>query len=92
MQLKKGELTYLATIASLCESDGAPGPLPPCVEGVLDDNKDIMPEELPKHLPPRREVDHQIELEPGTRPPASSAYRMAPPELKELRKQLDELL
>ncbi|KAL5831624.1 hypothetical protein ACOSQ4_016978 [Xanthoceras sorbifolium] len=51
-----------------------------------------MPAELPKKLPPRREVDHQIELEPGTKPPAKAPYRMAPPELEELRKQLKDLL
>ncbi|KAL5733419.1 hypothetical protein ACOSQ2_033111 [Xanthoceras sorbifolium] len=51
-----------------------------------------MPTELPKKLPPRREVDHQIELEPGIKPPAKALYRMAPPELEELRKQLKDLL
>jgi hypothetical protein len=51
-----------------------------------------MPAELPKRLPPRREVDHKIELEPGARPPAMAPYRMAPPEFEELRKQLKELL
>jgi len=34
----------------------------------------------------------KIELESGTRPPAMGPYRMAPPELEELRKQLNELL
>ncbi|KAK4384076.1 RNA-directed DNA polymerase [Sesamum angolense] len=48
--------------------------------------------ELPKKLPPRRATDHAIELEPGARPPAQAPYRMAPVELVELRKQLDELL
>ncbi|KAL9259868.1 Transposon Ty3-I Gag-Pol polyprotein-like protein [Drosera capensis] len=51
-----------------------------------------MPKELPKKLPPRREVDHVIELEPGTRPPAKEPYRMAPTELEKLRKQLKDLL
>ncbi|KAL9269125.1 Retrovirus-related Pol polyprotein from transposon 297-like protein [Drosera capensis] len=51
-----------------------------------------MPKELPKKLSPRREVDHKIELEPGTRPPARPPYRMAPTELEELRKQLRNLL
>ncbi|KAL0549992.1 hypothetical protein IC582_014487 [Cucumis melo] len=37
-------------------------------------------------------IDHEIELVPGEKPPAKNAYRMAPPELAELRKQLDELL
>ena len=51
-----------------------------------------MPEELPKTLPPRREVDHMIELEAGAKPPALAPCHMAPPELEELRKKLKELL
>ncbi|MCF8704065.1 hypothetical protein L3055_11050, partial [Corynebacterium sp. MC-02] len=90
--VKKGEPTFLATIVDASVGDAVPETLPSCIEAVLDENTDVMPDELPKHLPPRRAVDHQIELEPGTRPPAFPAYRMAPPELKELRQQLDELL
>ncbi|GJT45452.1 hypothetical protein Tco_0954167 [Tanacetum coccineum] len=52
----------------------------------------MMPKELPKKLPPRREVDHTIELETGSKPPAKAPYRMPPPELEELRKQLKELM
>lgn len=33
-----------------------------------------------------------MELEPGTVPPARAPTRMAPPELAELRRQLDDLL
>ena len=51
-----------------------------------------MPDELPKTLPPRREVDHKIELEVRDKPPAHARYHMAPPKLEELRKQLKELL
>lgn len=47
-----------------------------------------MPEALPKQLPPRREIDHQIELEPGAKLPAMGPYRITPPKLAELRKQL----
>nr|GEW28756.1 hypothetical protein [Tanacetum cinerariifolium] len=43
-------------------------------------------------LPPRREVDHTIELESGSKPPAKAPYRMPLPELEELRKQLKELM
>ena len=67
-------------------------PLPPIMETVLEENKDGMPDELPKTLPPRREVDHMIELEAGAKPPAHAPYRMAPPELEELRKQMKKLL
>ena len=51
-----------------------------------------MPEQLPKVLPPRRTVDQEIELLSRVKPPAKGLYRMAPLELVELRKQLDELL
>ena len=51
-----------------------------------------MPPKLPKKLPPRRDIDHKIELLPGTVAPAQAPYRMAPKELVELRKQLNELL
>ena len=59
---------------------------------MLDEFKDVMPAELPKRLPPIREVDHTIELESGAKPLAFGPYRMAPPELEELRKHLKELL
>ncbi|KAM2774407.1 hypothetical protein COP1_019303 [Malus domestica] len=88
---KKGEATFLATLM-LNEGEEKYGPLPKQVEDVLVEFADVMPKELPKKLPPRREVDHAIELEPGAKPPSKSPYRMSPPELEELRKQLNELL
>ncbi|RVW59550.1 Transposon Tf2-12 polyprotein [Vitis vinifera] len=95
MQVKKGlkreEVTYLATLKEE-KDDGSGEPMPKEIEGVLDEFKDVMPPELPKRLPPRREEDHKIELEPGAKPPAMGPYRMAPPELEELRRQLKELL
>ena len=66
--------------------------MPPAIKAVLEEYKDVMPTELPKKLPPKRDVDHHIELEPGAKPPAMAPYRMAPPELAELRKQLQDLL
>ncbi|CAN6567559.1 unnamed protein product [Malus baccata var. baccata] len=88
---KKGEATFLATLM-LNEGEEKHGPLPKQVEAVLVEFADVMPKELPKKLPPRREVDHAIEFEPGAKPPSKSPYRMSPPELEELRKQLNELL
>ena len=35
---------------------------------------------------------HKIELVPNAQPPARAPYRMSPPELEELRKQLKELI
>ncbi|CAN6708067.1 unnamed protein product [Malus baccata var. baccata] len=73
---KKGEAKFLATLI-LNEGEEKHGPLPKQVEDVLVEFADVMPKELPKKLPPRREVDHAIELEPGAKPPSKSPYRIA---------------
>ncbi|XP_059654537.1 uncharacterized protein LOC132301286 [Cornus florida] len=92
---KKGETSYLATLLETPDDELVPSPqeeVPKEIRAVLDEYTDVIPKELPKKLPPRREVDHQIELEPGSKPPALVPYRMAPSELEELRRQLKELL
>nr|GEW18465.1 hypothetical protein CTI12_AA187700 [Tanacetum cinerariifolium] len=75
---------------SLCILDG--GKTYTVIERVLDEFKDVMAKELPKKLPPMREVDHTIELETDSKPSAKAPYRMPPPELEELRNQLKELM
>nr|GEY74503.1 putative reverse transcriptase domain-containing protein [Tanacetum cinerariifolium] len=42
-------------------------------------------------LPPPRQVEFKIELVPGAAPVARASYRLAPSEMKELAKQLQEL-
>ncbi|KAL0453903.1 UNVERIFIED_CONTAM: Transposon Ty3-G Gag-Pol polyprotein, partial [Sesamum latifolium] len=58
---------------------------------VVREFSNIFPEELPV-LPPHREIDFEIETIPGAAPISIAPYRMAPSELKELKKQLEELL
>ena len=57
--LKRGEPTFLASLVGCVERYFEAVPLLYWIEKVLNDNRDVMPEELPKRLPPRREVDHQ---------------------------------
>ncbi|KAK8600773.1 hypothetical protein V6N12_050622 [Hibiscus sabdariffa] len=57
---------------------------------VVSEFIDVFPKELPS-LPPTREVEFEIEVQPGTNPVSITPYRMAPIELKELKKQLEEL-
>ena len=52
---------------------------------------DVFPEDL-SSLPPVREVDFGIELEPGTALISKAPYRMTPAKLTELKEQLQELL
>jgi hypothetical protein len=65
---------------------------PNCIKQVLDEFSDVMLEDLPEDLPPRRQVDHVIKVMPGVTPPAKAPYRMSHEELKELKVQLKELL
>ena len=51
----------------------------------------VFPEELPG-LPPDRETEFTIEVTPSVAPISIPPYRMAPLELQELKKQLQELL
>ncbi|KAL0543941.1 hypothetical protein IC582_019048 [Cucumis melo] len=54
-------------------------------EPVVREYPNVFPDELPR-LPPPREIDFAIELEPDTAPISRAPYRMAPAELKELKK------
>ena len=58
---------------------------------VVSEFPDVFLEEL-LGLPPPREIKFTIDLYPGTKPISIAPYCMAPLELKEQRKQLDQLL
>jgi hypothetical protein len=58
---------------------------------VVCEYPDVFPDELPG-MPPDREIEFAIELQPGSGPISKRPYRMPPAELAELKKQLQELL
>src|ERR1700676_446252 len=64
----------------------------PRIKAVLEEYKDVFPDDLPGGLPPTRDIDHKIEIIPGSAPPVRAPYRMSVPELDELKKQLNDLL
>jgi hypothetical protein len=64
---------------------------PQALKELLLTNEDLFAKQLPG-LPPEREVFHTINLEEGHRPPNRPAYRLAPSELAECEKTVDELL
>ncbi|KAJ7963973.1 Retrotransposon protein, putative, Ty3-gypsy subclass [Quillaja saponaria] len=95
LQFKKGVKRYEPTfvvVPLVTEHQGDGEPMPPTIQGVLKEYEGVMPDKLPQTLPHRRGIDHEIELVLGIKPPAKAPYWMAPPELAELRKQLNELL
>jgi len=58
---------------------------------VVGEFLDIFPEDLPG-LPPDREVEFTIDVLSGTAPISKAPYRMAPEELAEVKKQIQDLL
>ena len=58
---------------------------------MVKDHPEVFPEDLPG-LPPTRKVEFRIDLVPGAAPVAETPYRLAPPEMRELSEQLQELL
>nr|GFB18592.1 putative reverse transcriptase domain-containing protein [Tanacetum cinerariifolium] len=67
-------------------------PIERCLEDVPVIFKflDVFPEDFPG-LPPPRQVEFKIELVLGAAPVVRAPYRLAPSEMKELAKQLQEL-
>ena len=66
--------------------------IPKEVEPILEEFVDVVPEGIPHGLPPMRDIQHQIDLVPGSVLPNKSANRMSPKEHEELTRQVDELL
>lgn len=54
--------------------------------GILKEFKDVMLIELSKELPPRRPINHWMELLLGKKHPTQVPYKMSPVELPELWK------
>ena len=76
-QLSKGQHRGERTIAVILVEEEPPtkDPTPdkhihPKLIDILKEFEDVMPEDLPKELPLRREIDHKIELVDGAKPVA----------------------
>ena len=84
--LEGGCEAYLATIATKeVVGGGDPDGIP-----LVREFDDVF--RALQGIPPDRADPFIIELEPGTAPLSKSPYRMAPAEMAELKKQLEELL
>ncbi|GJX36366.1 putative reverse transcriptase domain-containing protein [Tanacetum coccineum] len=57
---------------------------------IVKDFPEVFPKDL-SGIPPARQVEFQIDLAPGVAHVARAPYRLAPSEMKELAKQLQEL-
>jgi hypothetical protein len=77
----------VANHAKVNQLDASEGPKVP----MVSEFPDVFPEELPG-MPPNRDIEFVIELMPSTAPIYKSPYRMATPELVELKEHIRELL
>ena len=58
----------------------------------MGDYEDIIVDDFPDALPPKRSVSHHIDLIPGASFPNKAAYRMTPKENEEIKNQVQKLL
>ena len=84
--MRKGCEAYLAHAVDTNNSPTKLEDIP-----IVREFPDVFPNELPG-MPPDRDIEFTIDTIPGTIPISIPPYRMAPVELKELKKQLIELL
>ncbi|XP_074297308.1 uncharacterized protein LOC141628014 [Silene latifolia] len=87
--LEQGEQAYVLMVRDVEEGIGVHDET---VQMLLNEFGDVFPEELPLGLPPKRGIEHQIDLIPGATLPNKPAYRCNPEEAKELQRQVQELI
>ena len=54
--------------------DGVPKNHRECLGKLIQEYHDLFPEQLPKAIPPSREVKHRIDVEPDSKPPYRPPY------------------
>ena len=84
--LSKGYLYHLVRFNDLEHEVPSIDPV-----SIVNEFQDIFPEYLSR-IPPKREIDFGVDLDPNTKQISIPPYRMAPAELKELKLQLKDLL
>ena len=66
--------------------------LHPDAQKLVTEFKSVFPDQLPKSLPPKRNLEHTIDLVPNAPAVSQPIYRMSQFELQELKRQIDDLL
>jgi hypothetical protein len=77
---------------NLLSTNDLPSTLPSIVFNALQEYEDVFPDEVPPGLPPKRGIEHQIDLVSGASLQNRVAYRTNPKETKEIQQQVEELI
>jgi len=89
------EITKRSTVVALVAreiTDDSQEQISPTMTPILKEFANVFPKELLDYLPPMRDIQHAIDLVPGSSLPNLPHYRMNPTEYAELKGQIDELL
>ena len=84
------EVGIVSMLLSALELDSMNIPVE--IRQLIMEFEDVFLIELPNDLPPMRDIQHCIDLVPGSSLPNKPAYRMKPSEKEEIQKQVGELL
>ena len=90
--IQKDSHMFLCIVGLINDDNGIRKLVDPRVQSLVEEYSDIFPQELPKELPPERDILHRIELVPGQNPPSRPTYKLSYVEMEELKRQLKELL
>ncbi|CAI7816926.1 unnamed protein product [Closterium sp. NIES-54] len=83
---------YLALVMAVAEGEKPNSELPAAVRTVLEEYKDIMPDDLPAGMPPAQNHEHEIMEEPGAKPVSRAPYRLSSTELADMKKHIIYML
>lgn len=76
----------------MVEEHGKCSEIPDCISRLFEEFQDLVSGELPAELPPKRNVQHAIDLVPGATLPNLPHYGMNPKEGAILQQMMEELL
>lgn len=60
------------------------------LKSIIHEFQDVFKDKLPNELPPVRDIDHEIQTDPGEKIPNRGLYRLSPDELRATREYIEE--